>query len=70
MAELLEKKKSQTTYQIELTEDELQIILAVYGNAHYDYYIEKSYKYGYQVASREKYFNLYNNLIDDILESN
>jgi hypothetical protein len=70
LAKLIEKKKSQTTYQIELTEDELQAIVAVYGDAHYDYYNEQATKHNYQIMSVGRYLDLFNTLRDDILDSN
>lgn len=59
MAKLIEKKQSQTTYNIDLTEEELHVILTIYGSVHYDFYNEKSFKYGYSAVSKEEYSNLH-----------
>lgn len=62
MAKLIEKKKSQTTYQIELHGDELNAILVVYGKTSYDFYKEKGILEGRSVLSKNEYYALYNSL--------
>lgn len=59
MAKLIEKKVSETIYNIDLTEDDLHIILTVYGFTSYDYYKEKAVKYNYKVLSDDEFRNLH-----------
>jgi translation elongation factor EF-G len=62
LANLIEKKQSKVTYQIELTEDELQTILAIYGETHYDYYKDVVAKNDHIGISNQAYQELYNEL--------
>lgn len=59
MAKLIEKRESQTIYSIDLTEEELHVILIVCGSTSYEFYNEKSFKFGYHAVSKDEYSNLH-----------